>query len=425
MVSDGGRLRGERQMNIFQHIDRSQGRIVRDLQQMVRHPTVNPPGDCYRDMSDYLATRCRDLGMNTKVHRVPDADLVKVGVDPAFPRYNVVARLDCGADRTVHFNAHYDVVPVTTADWHQEPFGAHVQGQWVVGRGSGDMKGSIASLLASIEALKATGTSPALNIECSFTADEETGGALGAGWVVEQGLVNADYAIVCEGSSGPRVGLGHNGVLWLQVSVAGKAAHASSPDRGVNAFEHMSLVVSRLQEFKRRLAARSRRWRDPGGGERFPTISLGGVFAGGDGQKVNTVPGAASFSIDRRLVPGERIAATRSELVKAIESAAEAVGAKVQVETLLAIEPCITTAQEPLAQAFAETVRTVRRRVPGFRVTTGFTDLHYFVEGARLPGIGYGVDGERAHGADERVPVRDLVLTAKTYADFLRRGIDD
>jgi succinyl-diaminopimelate desuccinylase len=264
-----------------------------------------------------------------------------------------------------------------------------------------------------------------MNIECSFTADEETGGALGAGWVVDNGLVHADYAIVCEGSSGSRVGLGHNGVLWLQVSLAGKAAHASSPDRGINAFEHMAMVVSRLQDIKRRLTARSRRWRDPGGGDRFPTVNLGGVFGGGEGQKVNTVPGSASFSIDRRLVPGERISAAKAELVAAIEAAAAAVGAKIQVETLLAIEPCITASEESLAQAFAETVRSVRRRVPGFRVTTGFTDLHYFVEGARLPGIGYGVDGERAHGADERVPMRDLVLTAKTYAEFLRRGIDD
>ena len=57
-------------------------------------------------------------------------------------------------------------------------------------------------------------------------------------------------------------------------------------------------------------------------------------------------------------------------------------------------------------------------------MTTGFTDLHYFVEKLGMPGIGYGVGGERAHGADERVSVRDLVQTARTYADFLVRGIE-
>ncbi|MBT3344605.1 MAG: ArgE/DapE family deacylase [Gemmatimonadetes bacterium] len=411
-------------MNLFQYIDRSQSKIVKDLQSMVRCPTVNPPGDDYQTMAEGLADRCRRIGMTARVYRVPDADTIAASVDPQYPRYNVVARLDAGADRTVHFNAHYDVVPVAEDDWNDPPFAARTHGQWLYGRGAGDMKGSIASLLAAIEALGATRTAPALNIECSFTADEETGGALGAGWVVEQGLVKADCAIVCEGSSGPRVGLGHNGVLWLQVSVLGKSAHASSPDRGINAFEHMALIVSRLQDAKRRLSGRSRRWRDPAGSERFPTISLGGVFGGGQGQKVNTVPGAASFSIDRRLVPDERIAVTRAELTEAIDAAATAVGARIQIDTLLAIEPCVTAIEEPLAQAFAETVRSVRRRAPGFRVTTGFTDLHYFVDDGGLPGIGYGVAGERAHGADERVSIRDLILTAKTYADFLRRGID-
>ena len=60
-------------------------------------------------------------------------------------------------------------------------------------RGSGDMKGAIAALLMAVEALKETGTELAFNIECSFTADEETGGQLGAGWIVNKGLVNARF----------------------------------------------------------------------------------------------------------------------------------------------------------------------------------------------------------------------------------------
>ena len=149
------------------------------------------------------------------------------------------------------------------------------------------------------------------------------------------------------------------------------------------------------------------------------------MFSGGAGQKVNTVPGVAQFSVDRRLVPGESIAAARTELVTALEHAAEIAHAKLEIDTLLAIEPCTTAATMPLALAFADAVRCVRRRAANFRVTTGFTDLHYFVDGAGLPGIGYGVAGERAHGADERVSLRDLVLTARTYADFLQRGVDD
>ena len=79
----------------------------------------------------------------------------------------------------------------------------------------------------------------------------------------------------------------------------------------------------------------------------------------------------------------------------------------------------------PLPQAFAQAVRLTRRRSTEFRSTTGFTDLHFFIEEAGLPGIGYGVKGEQAHGVNERVGVRDLAQTARTYAEFMRLGIPE
>ncbi|HCL28026.1 MAG TPA: acetylornithine deacetylase [Candidatus Latescibacteria bacterium] len=407
------------------YFDGREKHLAQMLARMVKIATVNPPGLDYRAMVEHLRDRLHTLDMATTVHRVPDADVTAAGVDPACPRYNVIARWDVGARRTVHFNAHYDVVPVAPADWKMAPFSGKIQGGWLYGRGAGDMKGSIVALLGALEALQATGRTPAVNVEVSFTADEETGGALGAGWIVQRGLVQADYAIECEGASGSRVGVGHNGVLWLEVQVEGKAAHASSPDRGVNAFEKMSLMVHHLQTLKKRLSSTSRRWRGPDGHPRQPTINVGGVFGGGEGQKVNTVPSAAHFTIDRRLVPGENLAAAEAELVQTLAEAARRADARHHVQALLRIEPCVVNAQAELPVAFARSVRSVRRHTADFRVTTGFTDLHYFVEDLGLPGIGYGVGGERAHGADERVSVRDLVQTARTYAHFLVRGVEE
>jgi succinyl-diaminopimelate desuccinylase len=406
------------------YIDSHQADLLQALKSMVQIATVNPPGRNYCEMAEHLRERLQALAMDTCVHRVPDADVIEAGVDPAFPRYNVIARWDVGARRTVHFNAHYDVVPVAAADWKTDPFAGQISGGWVYGRGAGDMKGSIAALLGALEALQATATTPTVNVEVSFTADEETGGALGAGWIVNQGLVQADYAIECEGASGSRVGVGHNGVLWLEVDVEGKSAHASSPDRGINAFEKMAQIVQHLQPLKRRLASAARRWQGPDGQRRQPTINVGGVFSGGEGEKVNTVPGAAQFSIDRRLVPGETLHKAEAELVDMLEEAATRADARYQVRSLLRIEPCVVDPSGVLPVAFARSVRSVRRHTPDFRLTTGFTDLHYFVEELGLPGIGYGVGGERAHGADERASIRDLVQTASTYADFLVRGVE-
>ena len=412
-------------MTPHEYLEKNQQRLIRHLQEMVRIPTVNPPGQHYREMVDMLEHRCRRLGMNARVHRVPDEVAERAsGVEPTFPRYNLIARWEVGALQTVHFNAHYDVVPATGKWKCGSPFEPGMQHETVYGRGSGDMKGSIAALLMAVEALQRTGQDPAFNVECSFTADEETGGELGAGYVVRQGLVHADYAVVCEGAAGTQVGCGHNGVLWLEVVILGKSAHASKPQDGINAFEAMAGLVDRLQELKKELEIPSRRYRDFTGQERSPTLNIGGVFGGSAGDKVNTVPARASFSIDRRILPSETLEQAEGELRRALARAAEKQGlSRYEVGASLRIDPCVVDPEHALPRSFARAVQAVRRRAAGFRSTTGFTDLHYFVEEGGLPGIGYGVDGSNVHAVDERVQVRELRQTARVYAEFMGRGI--
>lgn len=409
-------------MNVHEYLEKYQSRLVRDLQAMVRVPTVNPPGTDYQKMVDWLAQRCAGLGLEVVVHQVPEEAVRRAGL--SLPRYNVLARWPVSGAPVVHFNAHYDVVPAAGKWRCGDPFAPEVRAGWLYGRGSGDMKGSIAALLMALEALRRTGRQPAFGVECSFTADEETGGELGAGHLVRQGLVKADYAVVCEGAGGNRVGLGHNGVLWLEVEIEGKAAHASSPEQGNNAFEAMAELVWRLQNWKKELQIPARRWRDPNGQERWPTVNVGGVFGGGIGDKVNTVPARATFSIDRRVLPNETMAQVEEELRAALERAAASLrGVKVRVHTRLRIDPCVAQSTGTLPQSFARAVQRVRRRASVFSATRGFTDLHYFVAEGGLPGIGYGVKGEGAHGIDERVGVRELVQTARVYAEFMQRGL--
>jgi succinyl-diaminopimelate desuccinylase len=409
-------------MDTGAYLEEHEGRLVRDLQALVRVPTVNPPGHEYRKMVDWLAIRCEGLGLEVAVLQVPQEAVRRAGL--SLPRYNLVARWPVSGVPSVHFNAHYDVVPAAGKWRCGDPFAPEVRAGWLYGRGSGDMKGSIAALLMALEALRRTGRQPAFGVECSFTADEETGGELGAGYLMRQGLIKADYAVVCEGASGNRVGLGHNGVLWLEVEIEGKAAHASNPDQGHNAFEAMAELVCRLQGWKKELHAPSRRWRDPGGQERWPTLNVGGVFSGGPGDKVNTVPARAAFSIDRRVLPNETMAEVEEELRAAIERAAVPLrSVKARVHTRLRIDPCVVESAGALPQAFARALQRVRRRAAGFSATRGFTDLHYFVAEGGLPGIGYGVKGEGAHGVDERVGVRELVQTARVYAEFMQRGL--
>lgn len=403
-------------MNPAEYLDRHQAELVTLLQRLVRLRTVNPPGENYGEMTALLTAELRAVGVSARRLAVPAADQREYL--PAHPRYNVLGFWNAGARRTIHFNAHYDVVPVSGAWRHGDAFNPAAEGGWVYGRGSADMKGAIASILFALRALRATGTKPRCNVEVSFTADEETDSRLGAGWLVENTDLRADFAIVGEGGEGDRVCCGHNGVVWLEVTVQGRAAHGSTPERGINALEKMAALVLALEEYKRVLARRS--FRAPDGTIMRPTINTGGVFAAGPGGKINTVPASASFSIDRRVLALEDHAAAERELVAFLKRAAKAIPqCRISIRKVSENFSCYTAPATDFFAAAQASVARVRRRPAGFMVSTGFNDMHFFAHHLRIPTLGYGPSGRDYHAVDERARVRDLVDAAKIYADLL------
>ncbi|MDP6355735.1 MAG: acetylornithine deacetylase, partial [Planctomycetota bacterium] len=103
-------------------IDKQERQLCRFLQQVVRVPTVNPPGENYLECVSIFEDKLKSLGMTTRVVKVAEA-LVREHVPDAdgCPRYNLIARWDVGAKETIHFNGHYDVVPVN-GKWKYGPF---------------------------------------------------------------------------------------------------------------------------------------------------------------------------------------------------------------------------------------------------------------------------------------------------------------
>lgn len=405
---------------VYRTIEQGQERLCNLLKELVAVDTTNPPGRNYVDMVNLLEKRCEGLGLHTMVLPVPASEtLCVVPHADAYPRLNLIARWDVGAEKTIHFNAHYDVVPVS-GNWRFPPFSPEIEDEWLYGRGADDMKDSIAALLFAISSIRENNLRPVFNIECSFTCDEEIGGELGAGYVVRNQMVQADYVVNCEGGSLLNVGVGHNGVIWMDVTVHGVATHASQPEKGLNAFEKMVSLVSALQFQKERLAPPDRVFETDSGQHRRPTISIGGTFRGTEGDKVNTVPARAAFSIDRRVIPTENPDDVDQEIREVISEICIADSElRLDVNTILSIAPCIVDVGHPFVQAFGEAVRDVRKQRPSFSATSGFTDLHFFVVDGGLPGVGYGVDGESAHGVDERVSIPDLIAVAKIYAALM------
>lgn len=403
------------------YIDRHAPEMLALLQQLVGISTVNPPGENYDAITSLLTDELTAAGLQAKRHPIP-AKLARRSLPTeqhAFPRFNVLGKLAIrGAKKTIHFNAHYDVVPVSGRWRHGSPFSGELEDGWVYGRGTSDMKGSHASLLLALRALRATRTAPKMNVEVSFTADEETDSMLGAGWLVEHAPIRPDYAIVMEGGQRGSVCCGHNGVVWLEVVVHGRAAHGSQPELGVNALENMSRLVLALEDYKKILARRA--WSTPDGRTMRPTINVGGVFSPGPGGKINTVPAEARFSIDRRVLASETHASAERELRSFLTAAARKIPqGRITIHKVSENFSCFSPPKHPFFAAMADCVTSVRRAPTTFNVSTGFNDMHFFAHHLKIPTLGYGPGGENYHAVDERARVTDLVNTAKIYANLL------
>lgn len=399
-----------------------EGDLCSFLGEIVRIPTVNPPGDHYTALVERLEAKLREIGLATEILTVP-REIAAQSLPPAsagFPRHNLVGRWEVGGRKTVQFNSHYDVVPAA-GTWKHGPFSGERDGDWLFGRGTADMKGSMVASLFAVEALRRTGTTPRVNVELAFVADEEIGGELGTGYLLSRRKPTPDFAVVCEGGAAGKIGIGHNGIVQLEVTVLGKGGHSAYPSRTVNAFEGMIALVSRLRpEIELTLADSRRHFAAPSGDTLEPVVNLGGVFGPGPAAKVNIIPGEASFTIDRRLTPAERLLSVERELRRMVRSAAAECRVKMRIRTLQTTAPCALSPRAPLPQAFRKAVEAVRGGHARFTVNRGATDMRYYARKRGIDAIGYGIDGKDIHAIEERIPVKELVITARVYARFLR-----
>src|SRR5262245_39024577 len=123
-------------MSPARYLDRHSADLAAFLQQLIRLRTVNPPGENYGPITQVLAATLRRLGL--RVRRGPIPRAMQRKTQPgllAYPRYNVIGFWDTGAKKTVHFNAHYDVVPVSGSWRHGDAFNPVIENGWIYGRG--------------------------------------------------------------------------------------------------------------------------------------------------------------------------------------------------------------------------------------------------------------------------------------------------
>ena len=369
--------------------------VVATTTALVGVDTQNPPGR-ERD----LIPLCRDL--------LGDFDARFEEVEPAPGRISLLATIGAGdgCRPTLLVNGHLDVVPVDRAGWTRDPFVAEVVDGRLYGRGTADMKGGIAAAVEALHALFRAGREPSCDIVFHLVADEEVGGALGSGTLVDQGRVHADACLVPE-PTGLALCVAERGMMKATVTVHGRPAHGSQPRNGISAVEKAAKVVLALH------AA------DFGGPDHpllgRPTCNVG-MISGGNGH--NIVAPRCQLVIDRRVLPGATCEATEAEVRRLID-AIDDPELSYDLESQVFGEASELDTDHPfVARMQAALTTTLGRPAPVIGMVFA-TDARFMRNQAGIPAIVCG-PGEiaQAHTNDEWVAVDQLVDAAAAYAEL-------
>jgi acetylornithine deacetylase/succinyl-diaminopimelate desuccinylase-like protein len=396
---------------------------VRFLQELVRVPTDTPPGD-NAPHAERTAALLGAMGLAAERHPVPDALVRAHGLQSIT---NLIVRRRFGdGGPTIALNAHGDVVPPGDG-WTHDPYGGEVADGKLYGRASAVSKSDFATYTFALRALEAVARpahgegAPAAPlrgaVELHFTYDEEFGGELGPGWLLEHQLTRPD-ALIAAGFSYQVVNA-HNGCLQLEVTLHGLASHAAYPHTGIDALQAAHALLGAL--YAHNAVLRERRSRIEG--ITHPYLNVGRIDGGSN---TNVVPGKVTLKLDRRMIPEEDPAAVEAEVRALIERAVAAHDARVRVEIrrLLLAQPLQPQPRSaPLAATIQRHAAAVFGETPPVVGTPLYTDVRLY-GAAGVPAVMYGagprtVLESNAKRADEHLVLDDLRRATKVIARTL------
>ena len=404
--------------------------VVAFTAEMIRIPTVNPPGACYRECAELIGGRLAAAGLDVSY---VEADGRREHT-AEYPRVNVVGRGAARAGRgaaagrpRLHLNGHFDVVPPGDG-WTVDPFGGAVRGGRIYGRGASDMKSGIAAAVFAVEALRRAGVELAGAVDVSATVDEESGGFAGVAHLCEAGIISREhsehpvYAIIPEPFGPGSVCLGHRGVYWFDVIARGRVAHGAMSHLGRSAIDDMGAL---LEAFRTRLgpelAARRSALPVVPSPSRRPSLNVNAIEGGQAGAEPQSpcVAERCVATFDRRFIPEESLDDVRAEIAAVVASVeADDPERRFEIRERMVVHPTSAPPDSPLVAALSRAVEAVRGRPPELVASPGTYDQKHF---ARLAGIehcvAYGPGPlEEAHQPDESCAVDDLVAATQVIA---------
>ena len=380
------------------YIEANKDRFIEELKQWLRFPSVSAQSAHDADTvacAQWMVTHLAAIGL--------DARLIDKGGKPI-----VHARARGKAGKPVVIYGHYDVQPEDPLDqWQSPPFEPVLRDGFIYGRGTSDMKSGVAAMIIALGALKKAGSPFHGRIVFQAVGDEETGSDAGTRCMIRRKIgAGADFAIVSEPTN-LNVTIGNRGLRWLEVSVKGRASHAGRPHVGANAIHAAARMISELERLT--FKAHHPLFEVP-----RPNLSVTMIQAGA---KVNIIPERCSFSIDRRMMPGETSQSVQQEIEKVLRQfSSDGISSEVRI-THEGWDPYAIDPSSPWVKALCETIQEVVGQFPQIKGKAGCTDASHLYHLGKIPSVCFGPGLENlAHAANERVALEKVVQAAKVYA---------
>ena len=332
---------------------------------------------------------------------------------------NVLGRIGSGS-KSILFDSHMDTVTVNDADqWDVPPFsGAIVDGR-LYGRGSMDMKASLAASIYAAALAKRRGLAADTTVYVSGTVFEEDCDGENLKHLFKELNLRPDFVVICEPSEN-RIALGHKGKAQIALKTLGVSAHGSAPEKGLNAVYEMAEIIQRVEHVNAELMKR---------GDPRPTLVLSRISS--VSASLNAVPSECEIYLDRRMVPGETVEDIRQEMERLIAGKKASwevgrlrrtswTGMEINYEPL---HPAWKIdLDHPLTRACNEAFRETFGQDPDRYDYWDFSTNAVTPVSLGIPTIGFGPgDSKLAHMINENCPVEQIVEACAFYARLIEK----
>jgi succinyl-diaminopimelate desuccinylase len=361
---------------------------------LVAIPTPNPPGQ-EKALAEFIAATMQDWGIEVELVPYPDPERPQV----------VAWQRGTGDGPTLILNAHMDTVGAgERALWQFPPFQMTRQGNRLYGRGTCDMKGSLAVGMVILKTLHDAGVQfpGALMLQAPMGEEMDEPGTR---TLLQKGYTG-DYAIVLEPTD-LRIGPASRGVSWFKITLTGPSLHCGLADaEQPDVMASFARLAAALTAYHRQVLAKKHPLSPS------PSCRITQVEAG---EAHNSLVGRCTFVVDRRMIPGETVAQVESELQQIIEGVlADTPEIGYQLTFIEWNEPVQAPLDSPLIAALRHNVATVGGIEPELWAVPYGCDVRNFIYDAGIAAVNFGAGDYRVcHQPNEFVTVAGLLTCAR------------